>query len=72
MSKQMKDLQKYRIINTSLNGTIAIMRDTFGDNYLEWGDKTAENIYIDLLNVIEKVWKKERELKEKGKKLCRE
>lgn len=63
----MKDLQKYRIINTALNSTIAIMRDTFGDNFLEWKDKTAKDIYVDLLNTVEKVWKKERELKEKGK-----
>ena len=63
----MKDLQKYRIINTSLNGTIAVVRDLFGDNFLEWKDETAKDIYGDLLDVIEKVWKKERELKEKGK-----
>lgn len=63
----MEDLQKYRALATALNGTISMMRDLFGDSYLEWKDKTAENIYIDLLNVIDKVWKKERELKEKGK-----
>lgn len=63
----MEDLQKYRIIDTSLNSTIAIMRDTFGDNFLEWKDKTAKDIYGDLLDAIEKVWKKEHELKEKEK-----
>ena len=61
----MKDLQKYKVLDTSLNMTIAVMRDLFGDNYLEWEDKTAENIYIDLLNVIDKVWEQKRKLKEK-------
>lgn len=63
----MKDLQKYKVLDTSLNMSIAIMRDLFGDNFLEWKDETAKGIYVDLLDVIEKVWKKERELKEKGK-----
>lgn len=67
MSKQMKDLQKYQILDTALNSTIAIARDIFGDNFLEWEDETAKNIYGDLLDVIEKVWAKERELKKKEK-----
>ena len=61
----MKDLQKYSALGTALNMSIALMRDMFGDNYQKWEDKTAENIYIDLLNVIDKVWAQERKLKEK-------
>ena len=67
MSKQMKDLQKYRILSTSLNSTIAITRGIFGDNFWEWEDETARDIYGDLLDIFEKIWKKERELKEKEK-----
>lgn len=63
----MKDLQKYEVLDTSLSMTIAAMRDLFGDNYLEWKDKMAKAIYIDLLNVIDKVWEQKRKLKEKGK-----
>lgn len=61
----MKDLQKYEVLDTSLTMTIAVMRDLFDDNYLEWKDKTAKDIYIDLLNVCEKVWEQKRKLKEK-------
>ena len=61
----MKDLQKYSALGTALNMPIALMRDMFGDDYEHWEDKTEENIYIDLLNVIDKVWAQERKLKEK-------
>ena len=61
----MKDSQKYKALDTALNMPIVLMRDIFGDNYLKWEDKTAKDIYIDLLNVIDKVWAQERKLKEK-------
>ena len=61
----MKDLQKYKVLDTSLNTLPAVMRDLFGDNYLEWKDEMAKAIYIDLLNVIDKVWEQKRKLKEK-------
>lgn len=61
----MKDLQKYEVLDTSLTMTIAVMRDLFDDNYLEWKDEMAKAIYIDLLNVVDKVWEQKRKLKEK-------
>lgn len=61
----MTDLQKYKVLDTSLNATITIMRDLFGDDYSEWKNTQAKNSYIDLLNVIDKIWVEERKLKEK-------
>ena len=61
----MKDLQKYKALGTALNMPIVLMRDIFGDNYLKWEDKKAKDIYIDFLNVIDKVWAQERKLKKK-------
>lgn len=59
----MNDLQKYEVLDTSLTMTIAVMRDLFDDNYLEWKDEMAKAIYIDLLNVVDKVWEQKRKLK---------
>lgn len=59
----MNDLQKYEVLDTSLTMTIAVMRDLFDDNYLEWKDKMAKAIYLDLLNVVDKVWEQKRKLK---------
>lgn len=58
----MKDLQKYRALGTALSMPITIMRDLFGDSYLEWKDETAKDIYVDLLKIIDKVWAQESQL----------
>ena len=60
----MEDLQKYRALGTALSMPITMMRDLFGDSYLEWKDETAKDIYVDLLKIIDKVWAQERQLEE--------
>lgn len=62
--KNMEKLKNYRIIDTAFSSTAALMRDIFGENYDKWGDETAKEIYVSSLNILEKIWGKERKLRE--------
>lgn len=65
--KILENVQKYknyRALDTSLNCMIALMRDIFGDDYESWEDEVAKEVYTDLLDTIQKVWKEKRKLKE--------
>ena len=41
------------------------MRDVFGDDFLKWKDKTARNVYGNLLEAFGELVDKQIELKEK-------
>lgn len=62
--KNMEELKNYRIIDTAFNSMAALMRDVFGEDYDKWDDEKAREIYLSLLDILEKIWEKERKLRE--------